>query len=236
MTGPDLTFSSPVKFSLKQKLLLMLIPPVVAALLKLLYATCTLEIRDRARVDRVFGSEPHFVAAFWHETVGVSMCYLRGSSFYTLTSYSFDGELAARIVMRFGFKPLRGSSSRGAMKALDRLGDATEVTQLVALTVDGPKGPRRVVKPGISIVSARSGLPVVPFAATASRSWRLKSWDRFQIPKPFSRIIATCGNPIDAPVYGERGAIAKQRAAVEKELNFLQETIEKEAGVDAQFD
>lgn len=236
MTRPDLIYTSPIKFTLKQNLLLWLVPPVVVTLLKILYATCKIEIRDRERVDSIFASEPHFLAAFWHESVGISVCFLRGTGSYTLTSYSFDGEMAARVVMRFGCCPLRGSSSRGAMKALDQLSDATEITQIVALTVDGPKGPRRVVKPGISIVSARSGFPVVPFAVTASKGWRFKSWDRFVLPKPFARILVACGDPIAPPQNKERAAIEKQRADIDEQLNSLQEKLEKEAGVDPQLD
>ena len=91
---------------------------------------------------------------------------------------------------------MRGSTSRGAARALLGASRALESGFDIAVTVDGPRGPAGVVTPGASVISHRTGAPMVPTAASASSAWRLRSWDRFLVPKPFARVIVVYGEPI----------------------------------------
>src|SRR5690606_3081217 len=108
--------------------------------------------------------------------------------YHTLTSYSYDGELAARAIEPFGIHAVRGSSSRGGREALEQLEAALRIGVTIGITLDGPRGPRRVSKPGVAILSGRTGVPVIPLSLGSPSGWRMRSWDRMLIPKPFSRI------------------------------------------------
>ncbi len=115
---------------------------------------------------------------------------------YVMASRSRDGELLARFVRRFGFGVVRGSSSRGGAGALRRLARRVRAGLDVAVTPDGPRGPRGHVQPGVIALAALAGAPLVPVAFAASPVWRLRSWDRFEIPKPFARAAIAFGPPV----------------------------------------
>jgi lysophospholipid acyltransferase (LPLAT)-like uncharacterized protein len=98
----------------------------------------------------------------------------------------------------------------------------------VGFTLDGPRGPRRVAKPGMSILSARVRAPVVPLAYAVSRAWRLHTWDRLAVPKPFARILCALGPPIAPPADATPEAVEPHRERVERELNALHQVLEDE--------
>ncbi|NIA16177.1 MAG: DUF374 domain-containing protein, partial [Nitrospiraceae bacterium] len=196
---PGLRYTSPHTFSFKQRLILKAGPPLAGLVLKVLTATCRVEVRDASYFDQAPSEGGHAILAAWHEAFGLGVPLYRDSGIHTLTSLSFDGELASRLVRQFGLFALRGSSSRGGGEALRCLTAALDHIPVVGFTLDGPRGPRRVAKPGIAILSARSKAPVIPLACAASRAWRLKSWDRFIVPKPGARIVARYGAPIPPP-------------------------------------
>ena len=140
--------------------------------------------------------------ALWHETILMSVWYHRDQDVRVMISASRDGELIARIARFFGYVPVRGSSSRGGREALSELIGHLKGGHRCAITPDGPRGPRREIKMGVLNLARMTGCPVVPFAFEAEHSWRLKSWDRFIIPKPFSRAVFVYGNPIKVPRHG----------------------------------
>ena len=228
MKHPGLQYDSPYAFTLKQRLTLAAGAPLIAGTLKALCWTCTEERRESHIVESLIEAGQHVIPAFWHETLGLAAWRFRDTGYHTLTSYSFDGELAARVVLRFGLPALRGSSSRGGRDALNQMQKATELVPAVGFTLDGPKGPRRVAKAGIAILALRTGLPVVPHAFAASRCWRMRSWDRLIIPKPRARLLSACGPPIYPPPKGTPKAIASLRAEIEEALKRLHETIDAE--------
>ena len=192
-------YTSPVKFSLKQRFLLATIPPVVGCMAKGWMRTCHTEVRGREYLESTRSKTGRVIVGFWHEYLGLALHHYRNTGNHTLTSYSYDGELAARLVERFGLHAVRGSSSRGGTEALAGLNIALHHVPLVGITLDGPRGPRRVTKPGAAILAVRTQTPIVPHAFVAVPAWRLKSWDRFLIPKAFSRIISAYGPPIYPP-------------------------------------
>jgi lysophospholipid acyltransferase (LPLAT)-like uncharacterized protein len=137
-----------------------------------------------------------------------------------LISEHGDGEIIARVAEALGYRSVRGSSSRGAERAL--LGMIREVKEgsEVAITPDGPRGPAQHFAPGAAIIAQRSGAPLLPLTAFADRAWRLKSWDRFLIPKPFARVVVTYGEPWRADGLTAREA-ATQAPALERMLRAL---------------
>ena len=223
-----LTYTSPYTFTRKQRLLLQLLPPLAAGALRLLYATCRIEVRHTAYYTALREQNKPMAIAIWHEAMGSAGIHFRRSNFHTLTSYSYDGEIAARVVHYLGLEAVRGSSSRGGHEALAQLGKAAQKVPCVGFTLDGPRGPRRQAKPGIAILAARSQLPVLPLAFAPSACKRLSSWDRFPIPKPGATILGAFGPPIPPPKEENHDAIEHMRLQIETELNNLQRQLEDE--------
>ena len=126
----------------------------------------------------------------------------RGLGIRILISPSFDGELIARVVGRLGFVPVRGSSSRGGAAGLLGMERAVRDRHKVALTADGPKGPLYLAKPGVTALAQRAAAreggeySVSTFHIHAEQAWQLRSWDRFMIPKPFSRVFCAWPAPV----------------------------------------
>jgi lysophospholipid acyltransferase (LPLAT)-like uncharacterized protein len=133
--------------------------------------------------------------------------YHRNRQIAVLVSEHGDGEIIARILTEFGFRLVRGSSSRGAARALIAVDRELEAGYDVGITPDGPRGPRHSVAPGALLAAHRAGVRILPLAAKASTSWQLGSWDRFMIPKPFARVTIAYGNPVavEAPSSREAG-------------------------------
>ena len=116
-----------------------------------------------------------------------------------LASDSRDGEYAAQLLMAFGLKIVRGSTSKGGFRALVKLRKTLRDGDSIALTPDGPRGPRYQVQPGVIILAERTGCPIIPVSLNSKRHWELKGWDRTQIPKPFTSVHLTVGAPIHIP-------------------------------------
>lgn len=178
----------------KEKIKLTLASILGHALIGLLLHSCRLRLHN----SPVKKTGPRIII-FWHRYLLYMMFHFRHVGAHPLVSLSKDGELISSISRRFGMKPIRGSSSRGGARALLELIDlARKDSGDILITADGPKGPLREVKPGLVKLAQKSGAPLIPVCWRASRSWVLsKSWDRFVIPKPFSRIDLFFGDPID---------------------------------------
>ncbi len=136
-----------------------------------------------------------FVFLCWHEALLPLLWYHRRQEITIVVSEARDGQYLADFAERIGYRLVRGSSTRGAMRAL--LGAVRELEDgyAVAFTPDGPKGPRRELKPGAVAAAQRAGRPVLPLHAQADRAWRFHSWDRFMLPKPLARVRIAYGEP-----------------------------------------
>jgi len=182
-------------FSFKQRLLLATVPPLAALCIRALGAT--LRYRD-VFAELPPGAPPvpvgiaipgPVVFAFWHCAMLVCAHRFRNKGIAILISPSFDGELIARTVARLGFLPVRGSSSRGGAAGLRGMAEAYRRGHRTAITADGPRGPARIAKPGPGQLAELTGAPWIGcYHAEPSRAWRLNSWDRFIIPKPFATV------------------------------------------------
>ena len=135
---------------------------------------------------------------------------------------SFDGEWIAGIIERFGYGTARGSTSRGARKALIQMKRDMEAGKPTGFTVDGPRGPARVAQPGPVWLAKATGHPVLPFHLEASRYWTMRSWDRTQIPKPFSTVSIAMGEPFDVAVDADDAGIESARVMLERRLQGLE--------------
>ena len=139
------------------------------------------------------------VYALWHEhLLPLSLLHARQGA-AVLVSRHRDGEILARVLSAIGYYPLRGSSTRGGASGLREMIRAGEAGRPLAFTPDGPRGPARRAAPGVVRAAAATGLPIVPVGAAARRRWRLESWDRFMIPKPFTKVYVSHGDPLTVP-------------------------------------
>jgi lysophospholipid acyltransferase (LPLAT)-like uncharacterized protein len=187
--------------SLTQRLALVVVPPLAALVIRLLGSTLRYEERTEPGVpigDTIPGPT---VFAFWHRALLVCAHRFRDRKIAILISSSFDGELIARTVRLLGFCPVRGSSSRGGPTGLKQMQLAYTAGHICAFTADGPRGPVYIAKPGAALLAnsaIEGGTWAGTFYALPDRRWELKSWDRFMIPKPFSRVVVTWPRHIPA--------------------------------------
>jgi len=135
------------------------------------------------------------VVCFWHNRIPIGTYFFRRRGIVVMSSRSFDSEYIARFIQRFGYGAARGSSTRGARAALIQMIRAVRAGRGAGFSVDGPRGPVYVAKPGALLLAAKTGAPILPFSVTLEHCWRLRSWDRIEIPRPFTRAIAVIGEP-----------------------------------------
>jgi lysophospholipid acyltransferase (LPLAT)-like uncharacterized protein len=157
---------------------------------------------------------------FWHRSVLPAAYRFRSQGLAVMTSRSFDGEYIARIIQKLGFIAVRGSSSRGAVGALIGMRQQLEQGHPVVFTIDGPRGPRYVAKPGPVLLAKKTGIPISCFYIAVERAWILNSWDQMIIPKPFSRAVIYASSPMQVPA----DATEEQMAALHQQM---QETLER---------
>jgi lysophospholipid acyltransferase (LPLAT)-like uncharacterized protein len=174
-------------------------------------------------LDRIAAAGHQPILAFWHGRILPATYFFRQRGIVVITSENFDGEWIAGIIERFGYTTARGSTSRGARKALLQLRRDIAAGKPVGITVDGPRGPARVAQPGAVWLAKASGNPVVPFHIEANRRWEVNSWDRTQVPKPFATVALSVGEPFDVPSGADDGAIERARKLLEERLRKLED-------------
>jgi lysophospholipid acyltransferase (LPLAT)-like uncharacterized protein len=147
----------------------------------------------------------------------------RGLGIVVMISRNRDGEYIARIIKRFGYEVARGSSSKGSHAATVEILRSIKGGRDVGLSIDGPRGPRYVAKPGAAYLARKSGNPVVPFSISVEKKWMMNSWDHFQIPKPYSRAIVLVGNPIYVHEKASEEEVEMAEAEIQRSLENLRD-------------
>lgn len=196
------------------------VPPGAARMVagpafRALAASWRIRTVDEARWRALYDGRRAHVFLLWHEALLPLLWQHRRQAIAIVVSEARDGQYLADFAASLGYRAVRGSSTRGAARAL--LGAVRELQAgyAVAFTPDGPLGPRRVLKPGVVAAAQRGGGIVVPLHAEADRAWRLDSWDRFMIPKPGARVRILYGRPFEvAP--GDAGLAAGLADAEER--------------------
>ena len=173
-------------------------------------------------LDEVTRSGRQPIMAFWHGRILPSTYFFRRRGIVVITSENFDGEWIAGIIERFGYGTARGSTSRGAVKALVRMKREMAAGKPAAFTLDGPRGPAKVAQPGAIRLAKATGNPVIPFHIEAHRHWTLRSWDHTQIPKPFSDVAIAIGEPIEVSPGADEAAMEQARQMLEARLAMLE--------------
>ena len=213
-----MTFSS---LSRGQRAKASAIAAVGYPLIALLGRTFRWRVDGYARYEavRATGREPIF--AFWHSRILPATYFWRRRGIVVMTSENVDGEWIAKIILRFGYGTARGSTSHGGRRALVQLRRDMRAGKPAAFTVDGPRGPAGTAQPGAVWLASLTGSPILPFHIEADRSWSARSWDRTQIPKPFSQIAVAIGEPMEVLGRADESALEMGRVQLQQRLNQL---------------
>jgi lysophospholipid acyltransferase (LPLAT)-like uncharacterized protein len=199
-----------------------LIPVVGYRLLALLGSTLRWKTDGLEHFDDIVRRGRQPVLAFWHGRILAATYYFRRRGIVVMTSENFDGEWIAGIIERFGYLTARGSTSRGARRALRQLSRDMAAGKPAGFTLDGPRGPARVAQSGAVWLAKATGNPVLPFHLEADRHWTLNSWDRTQIPKPFATVALVVGEPFVVPSDADQVQIESARGELEVRLSRLE--------------
>jgi len=215
------------QFSLRQRLVLAVVPRLVWALLSVVGRTWRFEtISDLGATPLPFGEGAGAeIFCFWHQCVLPCTFYFRRTGATIIVSQSFDGELIARTLGLFGYKTVRGSSSRGAQEALLGLKHVIESGRPAIFTADGPRGPIFRTKTGPIRLAALTGARIGAFHLEPRRAWSLNSWDRFLIPMPFTRIAVSWSRWTHVPADLDEDKISEDMIDAQRDL--LTATIER---------
>ena len=210
------------KFSFGQRFALAVIPRIVWAMFSLIGLTWRFEvIAEEGVTPLLFGAGAGAeIFCFWHQCVLPCTIYFRRTHATILISQSFDGELITRVLGLFGFRAVRGSSSRGAREGLLGLKDVIETGAPAIFTADGPRGPIYRTKMGPIKLAQLTGARIGAFHLEPEHAWTMKSWDRFLVPKPFTRIIVSWAQwthvPTDLPEAEFESKREELNAAIER--------------------
>ncbi len=177
-------------------------------------------------VPNQVGFTGRYLYAFWHENILVPCAIFAQRDIKVLISQSADGEMIARISEHLGFGTIRGSSSLGGMKAMRAMIRSSEHSHIVVIP-DGPRGPRRHVELGLVYLAAKTGLPIVLVGIGHDRPWRFNTWDRFVLPRPFSKAAVLALEPIHIPEDANKAQLEEYRELLERSLNEVTDAADR---------
>jgi len=214
------------QLTLLQRLQINLISWIAAVVVGLIGRTLRMTITfEEGSMPGLHAISPG-IYPFWHRCVLPATWLFRNEGIGVLTSLSRDGEYIARVIRRFGFVPVRGSSSRGGQRGLLEMETMVKAGGAVAFTIDGPRGPRYVAKKGPVMLARLTGIPITAFYVAVEKRWVLKTWDGMVIPKPFSRAYVRVAKYIHVPPDADDAALdryhAEMRTALERITAFAE--------------
>jgi lysophospholipid acyltransferase (LPLAT)-like uncharacterized protein len=191
-------------------------------LIKIIGRSARFEIVGGEHWEAATGRGKIPIYTFWHNRVFLATYFWRQRGIVVMTSQSFDGEYIARFIQRFGYGAARGSSTRGATGAVVEMVRLMRVGRPTGFTIDGPKGPKYIAKMGAVLLAKKTGNPILPFTITAEKFWEVKkSWDRFQVPKPFTRARVEIAPPIFVPAESDENLLVAKREELQAMLDEL---------------
>jgi len=206
---------------MKERLLHFLIPRVASLFIRLLHLSARVRHLNLSNITGLNEAGQQYLIAFWHCHL-LLMVYSRHRKPITvMISQHKDGEYIAQTMRRFGVDSSRGSTTRGGTAALRDMVELSEKGWNIAITPDGPRGPARVAQAGVVLAARRTGVPVMPIAVISEKKWQLRSWDSFEIPHPFSRVLFVYGEPMVIPPGREEGGVEEWRQRVEQTMRSI---------------
>ena len=183
-----------------------------ATFVRALASTWRFRVTNDGGFERLRSERKPIIFVLWHGQMLPLLYHHRGQGVAVLISEHGDGEIIARIAKSLGFETVRGSTSRGAARALLGLGKILNEGRDLAITPDGPRGPAKSFAPGPLIIAHRTGAPVVAVGVSCNAAWHLGSWDRFMIPRPFARVDISYSDPVYVAAADTREASSADEA------------------------
>jgi len=187
------------KFSLKRRFQRWLITKTLMLLIRITGNTTRIKSNNHQILKTALQEYGSVIVATWHQNIYFSVWLLRNQELTALISGSDDGEVIYDVFAHFGYQAVRGSTTRGGIPALKQLIKLLKDKTSVAITPDGPLGPPEKIQSGVILLAKYAGVPIIPWHYAANHQWNLNSWDRHKIPKPFSSIVESFGEPFYVP-------------------------------------
>lgn len=209
------------KYSLKQKILIHTADLGFFLLLSVIGKTLKYEVEGLENFEIIGASGKIPIYTFWHNRIFAGTYFFRNRGIVVMSSLSFDGEYIARFIKRIGYGTVRGSSTRRAVSSLVEMIRLMKKGIPMAFAIDGPKGPKYIAKMGACMLSKKTGNPIMPFVVESRKYWEVGSWDKLQIPKPFSQVRVIIGEPIYVSKEANDEELENSRAELQKSLDEL---------------
>jgi len=208
-------------YSFKQKLIIHLAERAFYVMIKLIGKTIRYETNDWENFLQIERAGKVPIYSFWHNRIFAGTYFFRNRGIVVITSQSFDGEYIARFIQRFGYGAVRGSSTRGGVGALVEMIRLMKKGSPMGFTVDGPRGPRYTAKSGALLLAKKTGNPLMPFVVETEKHWTINSWDKLQIPKPFTRAKIFIHEPLYVANNADDAEIEIKRLELQEKLDEL---------------
>src|SRR6202453_1652189 len=216
---------SPRRFTLRQRIVLRIIITAGYWFIRLIGPTLRVCVSREEGAQETICQRP-LIGSFWHACIIPATYMFRNFGVRVMSSNSYDGEYMGRIIRKFGFVAVKGSSTRNAVRALLGLRRALQEGWTVAFSLDGPRGPRYKVKPGPVALGRSSGVPLSAFHIAVDKAWVLNTWDRLIIPKPFSRVLMRFAKLIVVPPDTDEADLARYEQRLQDSLDRAREFAE----------
>ena len=211
-------------------ILMHVIIPILSSLFKLMMHSCRIVRIEGVENEMPTQSDKRAIYCTWHQRLAYLFYYMRYSDILGMMSQSRDGDYIARVAKCFGFDNIRGSSSRGGKRALAEIIKKMKNGKSGGMACDGPLGPARISKIGTIMMAHRAQIPIIPASWSAEKCWIFNSWDRFMVPKPFSKVMIYFGEPIWIPKNEKIENYERYRKQLDDRLNEITRICDQEFG------
>jgi lysophospholipid acyltransferase (LPLAT)-like uncharacterized protein len=209
------------RFTFQQRLVIRVAGFFGYVLVRMLGATVRFQTTGWENFEAIEKAGKLPIYSFWHDRIIAGTYFFRNRGIIVLSSSSFDSEYTARCIQRLGFGIIKGSSTRGGIQALVGMIRMMKQGFAMAFTIDGPKGPRHEAKAGPVVLAKKTGNPLMPFVIECEKYWTIKSWDRLQIPKPFTKANLIIGSSIYVDANARDEELEDKRVELQDTLNDL---------------
>ena len=221
------TFADLSAYSWKQRLMIRSADLTFFALIKLIGGSVRWQVTGQEYWEAASRNGRHPIYTFWHNQVFLGTSFFQQRRIVVMTSRSFDGEYIARFIQRFGYGAARGSSTRGSTGAMVQLVRLMRAGCPAGFAIDGPRGPLHVAKMGAILLAKKTGEPILPLTLTPRTYWTVNSWDRFQVPLPFTSALVQFAAPIYVATDADEPELDARRAELQETLDELTRRGEK---------
>lgn len=215
------SFSDISQYPTRDRLIIHAADLVFYSAMRAIYSTVRWEVRGREHLDTILASGHRPIFTSWHACLVSATWFFRNRGIVVMSSVSRDAEYTGRVIKRFGYGTARGSATRGGGQALAEMANCLENGIEVGFTIDGPRGPAYVAKQGAVTLARHTGHAILPFHIAAGSCIEVSSWDRLQIPLPFTRAVSLIGEPIYVPRDATSEEVTAKQALVQSALDSL---------------